>query len=324
MSEIDELRKQLEAAQNKIELLEETIETLKSMNRSEEIQQYISKQQMVMNITSLLNSVSAEQINLNTQELALSELKNEKALLDEKIKAAIKKSDEFLDNNNYSQYFEYRPYKNGVEITSYIGFDDEKIIVPQTISGLPVLRIGDKVFEGYRKLESITLPDVLEELGDYAFRSCESLKNIKLPKSLKMIGKSCFMRCGLTEIYINISILPSRCFMQCRNLKSVIIGSNTKEINFHAFTVTKLEFIIIPETVSKISRVAFDRRIIGIAFLGMHTNLPSIPDYITWEIDEEKSNYTIYCLPGSDAQKYARQHHLEAKPLNEFPGIQEV
>ena len=108
-----------------------------------------------------------------------------------------------------SKNFKYEDYKNGVEITSYIGTDLE-VTVPAEIGGKPVVKIGDEAFsaeiEGQRywriketraMLKKVTLPDTVQVIGSSAFEGCGSLEELSFnEKTLKRIcSRTAFLGC---------------------------------------------------------------------------------------------------------------------------------
>lgn len=109
--------------------------------------------------------------------------------------------------------FEVEPYKHGVVITSlYVGYIDtmerspKHIVIPETIDGKPVLAVkrlfrwlDEYEFGVSCPLESIIIPDTVEEFGERLFLCCKNLKEITIPKNLKKIGKKAFFDCSALE-----------------------------------------------------------------------------------------------------------------------------
>ena len=98
--------------------------------------------------------------------------------------------------------------------------------VPESLKKVTVTkgRVAAGSFRGCSSLETIILPDGLQEIGDRTFQSCTSLKNIIIPESVKTIGEFAFSDCkSLIEIDIPKSItLLQRCsFYGCRNLVTI-------------------------------------------------------------------------------------------------------
>ena len=105
--------------------------------------------------------------------------------------------------------------ENVVEIGMYTG-DDEKVRVPDTVDGLPVVGILANCFAGcdveevkmgkyvyyiesyafqWTAIEEFEVPEGATYLGDHVFLECENLKNVTLPDSLETIGDNIFEGC---------------------------------------------------------------------------------------------------------------------------------
>lgn len=77
---------------------------------------------------------------------------------------------------------------------------------------------------------------------------------------------------------------------------------------------------VIPPNAKKINKEAFGNRIstarsnnkITLVLLGKETDILSDKYDTLYDVS------LIYCLPGSKAQKYAREHNIPMKPLSEF------
>ena len=111
--------------------------------------------------------------------------------------------------------FEYDVLDDGtVEITKYIGWEAEKVDIPEKIDGKSVTSIGYDAFK-YSRLASITIPDSVTSIGSYAFYFCTNLRSVTIPDNV-------------TEIY-------ERAFYHCTSLKSVTIPASVKYIGPEAF-----------------------------------------------------------------------------------------
>lgn len=89
----------------------------------------------------------------------------------------------------------------------------QTLVLPDTIQ-----EIKDEAFSWCNQLQSVTLSDGLVTLGDGAFRYCSSLQKIVLPDSLISVGE--------------------RAFAYCQNLKEITIGESLEEIGADAFLET--------------------------------------------------------------------------------------
>lgn len=91
--------------------------------------------------------------------------------------------------------------ENGDELVKYNG-DEKIVVVPAGIRKIGFEAFG-KNEPGKSALETVILPDGLEEIGMSAFAFCDQLQFVNLPDSLIKIDNSAFWSCKkLTEIRI--------------------------------------------------------------------------------------------------------------------------
>ena len=94
----------------------------------------------------------------------------------------------------------YEIANGSVTITDYTGSAAE-LVIPETIEGCPVTKIGSEAFRDCTSLASITLPDSVTSISDFAFYCCTGLVSINIPDSITGIGKGAFFYCtSLTDI----------------------------------------------------------------------------------------------------------------------------
>ena len=115
------------------------------------------------------------------------------------------------------------------------------------------------VFDGCKKLKSVTISETITRIGTAAFAHCESLTNIAIPHSVIEIEEFAFSYSGLTSIIIPHSVIKiSRStFENCETLRDVIIPNSVTEIGTLSFAASGLMSIIIPDSVTKIDDYAF-------------------------------------------------------------------
>ncbi len=78
----------------------------------------------------------------------------------------------------------YKPVFTGIKICTVTGIGackDKDLYIGSLIEEHRVLHIGANAFEGCTFIESVTLPDGLENIASYAFKDCVNLKNINFP-----------------------------------------------------------------------------------------------------------------------------------------------
>lgn len=336
---MNEYEKKIKALEEKVKILEETLETIKNMQMSEQMEEYIRSKDRVLKIADLINGISGKtELDLSKEEKAVKEIQDLKDKIDKNISAALKNCGVFSNlhlNNPYDFRYEVENAKDswnniipelvpyigtGIRITEYIGFESERVIIPKTINGIPVISIGEMAF-CESKFSEIILPDSVVAIMDHAFDECENLSHIDLPNGLLYIGEMAFSGSGLKNISFpdNLREISVACCSCCLNLNSVRIGKKTEKIDLYAFEATNINRIVIPESVKYVSSQAFSPNIDGsqpvveCAFLGDKTDIECVEQF------EQFSNVKmIYCLPGSEIQKYAREYNIPIKPLSEF------
>jgi len=100
-------------------------------------------------------------------------------------------------------WFRYSVDDHGnVTITDYIGIGGNVVVPdeifvpsPEYFIFLDVTKIGPNAFAG-SSVDSVIIPNSVEEIGDRAFYDCHGLFTVKIPPSVKYIGVDAFTDCG--------------------------------------------------------------------------------------------------------------------------------
>ena len=125
--------------------------------------------------------------------------------------------EEDLGQNEYNN-FTYQLLENGTaEITGYQGEVDGDLIIPDSVDGHAVTRIGDSAFYGNDCTGSLTLPNSLISIGDMAFAYGRFTGNLLLPKSIESIGNEAFYQCNFVGNLIlpdSLSSIGSKAFFE--------------------------------------------------------------------------------------------------------------
>ncbi len=139
-------------------------------------------------------------------------------------------------------------------------------------------------FNGASKLESVILPEGLEEIGYRAFENCAGLKSVTLPQSLRSIKSSAFCGCAsLNDVVLpeglnyleplafkgcsslenivlpeGLSCLYNETFADCASLKTVVLPEGLYQMQEKAFKgCSSLESVVLPNTLYMLGREAF-------------------------------------------------------------------
>src|SRR5262249_39665067 len=150
-------------------------------------------------------------------------------------------------------------------ITRYTG-TDANVVIPNTITGLPVTSIGTQAFLGLGGITAVTIPNIVTNIGDNAF-SGSGLTSVTIPNSVTSIGNGAFSYCtNLTAITVdsanqNYSSIGGVLFdkgqttlIQYPSAKvgaSYIIPNTVTSIGISAFlSCTSLTNVTIPDSVT--------------------------------------------------------------------------
>ena len=158
--------------------------------------------------------------------------------------------------------FSYTPSELG-GFTLHICDPEERLTVPSTYKGKPVVEIG--AYGTLSNLISITIPASVQKIKSITFSDAKLLEEVIFEEGseLEVIDPSAFARCEkLEEITIPASVknVGSNSFLECKALKRVIFeeGSILGVIESSAFKGCEaLEEIELPETVRCVSDFAF-------------------------------------------------------------------
>lgn len=354
---MDDLERRVQTLEAKVKVLEETLETLKDMHLSEQMQDYIQAREKTLKIVGLVNSVSEQpSLDFEQEQKQLEIVQTAKKTVDQQIAEALQHAGAFSEDlPSDPSYFNYevesdpvinslweRTEKsaklagfigNGLKITAYTGFDAKRVIIPNEIDGRPVISIGAKAFMN-ATVSEVILPKSLKAILSGAFHGCKDLKHIDLPDSIVYMGDYCFAGSGLTDFTCpsTLEIIPYACFSDCTELKKVILGNHVTKIGEYAFqNCSNLHSISLPESLLAVGSCAF----VGtqISTIIFPSNVKEISadafDYYrevvcvflgkdTTVCDYGFSASLIYCLPGSKIQQIAREHGVPMRPLSEF------
>jgi len=190
--------------------------------------------------------------------------------------------------------YEYTVSDGEITIVRYIGPGGD-VVIPDTINGMPVRRIGNIAFDGNSSLISVVIPDSVTymsdgfpfglsvpevggsfakcenlssvvlsnsftNIGSFAFFECTSLTNVIIPDSVTAIGDHAFYGSALTSVTIpdSVTSIGAYAFRDCSSLLSVFIrGSITSMARFLFSGCTSLTTVNIPDSVTSIEQSVF-------------------------------------------------------------------
>ena len=106
---------------------------------------------------------------------------------------------------------------------------------------------------------SYTVDSDLVKIGDWAFEGAGQLQTVTIGNNIWEFGEGAFRGSGLTALPAlssMITVIPAKCFLDCRKISEVSIPSTVRKIGEQAFLGTSLEKITIPSSVTEIGVLA--------------------------------------------------------------------
>jgi hypothetical protein len=137
----------------------------------------------------------------------------------------------------------------GLTIVRYDG-DDEVVVIPEKIRGIPVVRIDSHTFANRDDIKAIRLSDSVTELEFGAIGICTGLELFASGSGLEIIGKAAFQGCrSLREVRLNegLMTIEGSAFGFCTSLSSVDIPASVGEMPNTPFTGMSDDFTVIVE-----------------------------------------------------------------------------
>ncbi len=151
--------------------------------------------------------------------------------------------------------------------------EEGDLVIPSSLGGCPVTRIGDCAWDWCPQLTSVTLPATLTDIDEWAFSDCSGLAMVTIPAGVTNIGVGVFAMCsGLTEIKVETGnkqyadkdgVLFTRSgdkLLQCPGGKAgaYTVPSGVKGIRGSAFEgCIALTSVTLPESVTVIGASVF-------------------------------------------------------------------
>lgn len=146
------------------------------------------------------------------------------------------------------------PGTGGIQISAYKG-DDKDVIIPDSIDGKPVIRIGEKAFH-CKKIESVVVPETVTEIGMMAFCDCNMLESITIKGPIRDIPKECFLSCRHLEhieLPDTIEYIGEEAFFSCKSLGAFKFPKSLKMIGRDAFHYAKFTSVSIENVALSVS-----------------------------------------------------------------------
>lgn len=161
------------------------------------------------------------------------------------------------------EFYDYKIVYDKVVISRIKKIVDKDVVIPETIEGYPVTKLGTGIFEDCEELNSVKLPKGITEIPEEAFSGCKDLTQITFEGKITTIGSKAFYNClkleQLDGDWSQVTNIPEGCFKNCNSLMLKELPSELLEIGNQAFyNCDNLgASVLFPRTLVKIGDSAF-------------------------------------------------------------------
>ena len=228
--------------------------------------------------------------------------------------------------------FKYEVNPDGtVTITGYTE-KEKNVVIPSTIAGRYVTKIGNRAFLWCKNLTSVTIPNGVTGIGENAFNGCKNLTSINLPDSITSIEKWAFCDCiSLTAVTLpnGVAGIEESTFRNCKSLTAVTLPDSVTSIGKWVFSGCKsLTSVTFPDSLMSIGESAF-YKCESLTSITLPDSVTSIGKDAFFDCKNLTSvvlpanganigkdaffgckNLTIYGPPSSYAESYAKEHKI--------------
>lgn len=169
------------------------------------------------------------------------------------------KENKIIDISEVYDDYGYEIAEEGAIITKYNG-TARRVKLPDSISGFPVVEIGECAFMNNHTIEKVELPNTLRIIGAGAFRNT-ALKEVTIPDSVEEIKQACFRDCADLEKVVlpsGLKVLTEALFRGCGKLTEVVVPKGVTEMQEAVFMhCVSIEEIILPDVLAKVTDGGF-------------------------------------------------------------------
>ena len=138
-----------------------------------------------------------------------------------------------------------------------------KVLRTLDLAAATNISLADEAFKGCYNLETLALPNAVEEIPYMMAAECVSLKSVTIPAATKVIGHRAFENCRLLKDVQftadgQLATIGNWAFYNCHELQSIAIPEGVTGVGYAAFYgCTYLKDISLPSTVESIADNGF-------------------------------------------------------------------
>ena len=155
--------------------------------------------------------------------------------------------------------FTYCIENNEATILSYTyASDDTEIVIPDTLGGYPVTKLGDGLFCMRYWITSVHIPETVRVIGESCFSCCMRLQQVNIPSSTEEIGDNAFRDSAISfdKLELSAKTIGSLAFDRIK-INTLILNEGLETLGHSAFQNSKIHELQLPSTLRVIPGYAF-------------------------------------------------------------------
>ena len=153
-------------------------------------------------------------------------------------------------------------------ITGIGNCTDSDVVIPSTIDGKTVTKIGTRAFSGLENITNIKIPDTVNAIAYRAFYGCTGLTEIAIPESVTEIGEQVFFKASnLNTVYYDSPYNTDNSFLKLEHIEKIVLGG--EKMNYQAVqNLSNLKYL---EISGNISNIPAGSKYLGVTDSGLTT-----------------------------------------------------
>lgn len=217
--------------------------------------------------------------------------------------------------------FVYRFQEGKLYVSGYSDRNAVSLKIPEKINGGAVQGIYSSAFAGYKKLQSLEMPDTVRIIESFAFSNCSSLVDIKLSQGLVRIQQNAFENCSSLKVLNYPDSLEElyACVLEgCSALEEVHIPDSLWMLNddygnmfYSCPNIRKVTFHNGISMRGIVGQNFNDRSVSGLIYIpSTVTEITLESDTFSYQNDSKIYSFWIGGKTGSCAEEFAKKYSL--------------
>lgn len=145
------------------------------------------------------------------------------------------------------------------KVVKYLG-QGGKVVIPDTLGGKSVSKLGLMVFANNLGITAVELPGSLTDTGELSFFGCREITSVVIGEGVTTIARGSFNYCeAITEMSLpsTVTRIEELAFQSCKSLQNVTIPDAVTHIGMRAFANSGLVHVDLPTSLASVGSEVF-------------------------------------------------------------------